>query len=398
MPSPITYERWITHLQNLPVVALVTTGRTGSDFLQSLLDFHPQIASFNGHFAVYSEFFTNALTFSILGARPADAADEFIGRYLYKLVSFYDIQEAKDTLGDDYCGWFRIDTALFKAHIVGLMGDLPLTSRNFLLAIYGAYNLCLGQNIDLFRLFFHHPHLDYELKYFLSDFPNSRLIFSVRDPRANFCSHVENFRQYYKSHDNQQHIFKCLQMALEDSILADIYGLEYTAVRLEDLPREEIIKKLANWLNIEFNETMLRSTWAGLDWHGDRISIKKFASTGWSPDRTENGWEKKLGMIEKYIINYITYYRLIWYNYKVNKITFLDTLFVPFLILLPFKCEKRLWSLDNLIYVWKKKDIYIFYQLLLFFPFYIKRIKLCYRFYLQTFQKRKFERNWLNEK
>ena len=41
------------------IVLLAATTRGGIDFLQSLLDSHPQIATFNGHFAVYSEFFEN---------------------------------------------------------------------------------------------------------------------------------------------------------------------------------------------------------------------------------------------------------------------------------------------------------------------------------------------------
>ncbi|MBK9444592.1 MAG: sulfotransferase [Betaproteobacteria bacterium] len=270
----------MAHLQKLPVVALVTTGRTGADFLQSLLDSHPQAATFNGHFAVYSEFFSRALTFSVPGALAADAADEFIGQYLYKLVSCYDIQEAKDCLGEDSSQSFRTDTAEFKAHVVGLMGDLPLNSRNFLFAVYGAYNLCLGQKIEEFRVLFHHPHLDYEFRLFVRDFPGTRVIFSSRDPRANFCSHVEHFRLYYKTHDNQQHILNCLKMALEDSELADEFGLDYTATRLEDLPREDVVRDLATWLGIDYRESMLRSTWAGLDWHGDRISAKKFSAQG----------------------------------------------------------------------------------------------------------------------
>ena len=33
---------------------LLTTGRTGTDFLQSLLDSHPEVLTFNGHFQFYS--------------------------------------------------------------------------------------------------------------------------------------------------------------------------------------------------------------------------------------------------------------------------------------------------------------------------------------------------------
>ncbi len=389
------YRRWMVHMQQLPVIALVTTGRTGSDFLQSLLDSHPQIATFNGHFAAHSEFFSRAATFATSGALVADAADEFIGQYLYKLVSRYDIQEAKDCLGENSDQSFRIDTTEFKAHVVGLMGDLPLNSRDFLLAVYGAYNLCLGQRIENFRILFHHPHLDYEFRLFVKDFPGSRVIFSSRDPRANFCSHVEHFRRYYKTHDNQQHILNCLKMALEDSELADEFGLDYTATRLEDLPREDVVRDLAAWLGVDYRESMLRSTWAGLDWHGDRISAKKFAATGWSRTRTENGWQQRLGRIEKYVLNYIMHNRLKWYGYPAESVGMFDALAVAMLILVPFRCERRLMSPSHVREVWASGNRVMRVQLLLTLPFLFKRIRLCYRHYWRTLSGQALRRNWL---
>ena len=377
------------------MVALLTTGRTGSDFLQSLLDSHPQIATFNGHFAVYSEFFTRALTFILPGGRVADAADEFIGQYLYKLVSRYDIQEAKDRLGEQSDESFTLDTAEFKVHLVGLMGERPLTSRDFLLAVYGAYKLCLGQQISDAKIVFHHPHLDYEFRLFHKDFPNTRVVFSSRDPRANFCSHVEHFRRYYSSHDNQQHVYNCLKMALEDSALAIELGLDYTATRLEDIPREDAMRAFADWLGVDFLESMLRSTWAGLDWHGDRISNKAFAATGWSATRTENGWQQRLGRIDKYVLNYIMNDRLRWYRYLVRPVGPVDAVLAAVAILLPFRCELRFLSPSHIWSVLHTGTNQMRLQLLLTPVFYARRVQLCYRHYMRTLRGVKFNGNWV---
>lgn len=389
------YQRGMAHMQSLPMVALVTTGRTGSDFLQSLLDSHPQIATFNGHFAVYSEFFTRALTFNVADGRAADAADEFIGQYLYKLVSRYDLQEAKDRLGEHSDESFTLDTAEFKAHLVGLMGERPLSSRDFLLAVYGAYMLCLGQQIVDAKVIFHHPHLDYEFRLFHKDFPRIRVVFSSRDPRANFCSHVEHFRRYYSSHDNEQHVYHCLKMALEDSELAQRLGLDYTATRLEDIPREDTMRAFAQWLGVEYRESMLRSTWAGLDWHGDRISGKKFAATGWSKSRTENGWRQRLWPVEKYVLNYIMNDRLVKYRYPVSPVRWIDALGVGVAILLPFKCELRFL---NPVHVWNtlhSGTSIMRLQLLLTPRYYLRRVRLCYQYYWRSLRDVPFTGNWL---
>ena len=389
------YDAWMEHLQAVPVVALITTGRTGSDFLQSLLDSHPQIASFNGHFAVYSEFFNKALTFTVPGGRTVDAADEFIGHYIYKLVSRYDIQEAKDRLGESSSASFALNTNEFKAHLVGLMGERPLNSRDFLLAVYGAYHICLGMPIKEVRLVFHHPHLDYEFELFVKDFPQTRVLFSSRDPRANFCSHVEHFRQYYTSHDNEQHVYRCLKMALEDSELAQCLGLDYTATRLEDIPREDTMRALAQWLGVQYRESMLRSTWAGLDWHGDRISGKKFSAMGWSKNRTENGWRQRLGPVEKYVLNYITNDRLVKYRYPVSPVGWIDAIGVGVAIVLPFRCELRFL---NPVHIWntlRNGTSVMRLQLLLMPRYYLRRVRLCYQYYWRTFNGIPFTGNWV---
>lgn len=383
------------HLQNLPSVALVTTGRTGSDFLQSLLDSHPQIATFNGHFLPYSQFFSLAKTFESDKGIVSDAADEFIGCYLYKLISVYDIQEAKDCLGVNFDQSFRIDTEEFKHHLVGLMGKIPLNTKDFLLAVYGAYNLCLGHKIETCKVILHHPHLEYELKFLLKDFPVTRIIYTSRDPRANFFSHVDHFRRYYSTHDNQAHIYLCLKMALDDSASADIWGLEYTATRLEDLPREDVIRDLARWLGIEFTPIMLRSTWAGLDWHGDRISRKKFSATGWSKNRTENGWHEGLGCIEKYVLNFILNKRLMWYGYEYKKINLLDALLCFILISAPFKCERRLLHPKHIINIFTHGTNQEKIQFLVAPFFFLLRIKLCYRYFWISLADKPFKRNWL---
>lgn len=383
MMTPYQYAACMAHLQRLPLVALVTTGRTGSDFLQSLLDSHAQVLTFNGHFAVYSEFFTKALTFTVPDAKAADAADEFIGAYLYKLVSRYDIQEAKDRLGENSDQSIAIDTVDFKRHVVGLMNGHALTTRNFLLAVYGAYATCLGQDILQARIVFHHPHLEHELLLFLRDFPQCRLVFSSRDPRANFCSHVEHFRRYYKTHDNQQHVYNCLKMALEDSELARRLGLDYTATRLEDLPREDIMRSIADWLGIDYADSLLRSTWAGLDWHGDRISEKTFAATGWSATRTENGWRKRLGALDRYVLNYLMNDRLAKYGYPVRSASILDGVAVAVLLLLPMKYERRFWSPLHILHALSASNIERA-QILLMPYYYLRRIGLCYRHYWRT--------------
>ena len=60
---------------------LVTTGRVGSDFFQSLLDGHPEIFSFNGVIRI-NDFWDIAHTTKIQNLNLNDIITEFIGNYI----------------------------------------------------------------------------------------------------------------------------------------------------------------------------------------------------------------------------------------------------------------------------------------------------------------------------
>ena len=275
------------------------------------------------------------------------------------------------------------------------MCELPLTSRDFLLAIYGAYNLCLGQEIKNAKIIFHHPHLDYEFLLFLKDFPTTRVVFSTRDPRANFCSIVENFRHYYPSHDNQAHLYTSLKMILEDSSLAEELRLDYISIRLEDIPREDVVSEFARWLGVDFRDSMLRSTWAGLDWHGDSLSNKRFTATGWSKNRTENGWQHRLGWMDQYVLNYIMNPRLVHYGYSVKPAGLVGAFFVALLILLPFKYERRFFSVGYIWSILRDGNRSMRLKLMLTPLFYWRRICLCYRYYSRTLWRVPYNGKWV---
>lgn len=392
--TPLPYEQWMAHVQSLPVYALVTTGRTGSDFLQSLLDSHPEVLTFNGHFAVHTQFFGTSVCLAATPVSAGDLAREFAGTFIYKLVSRYDVQEGKDRLGATGAESFAIDIDEFVSHVTGLLRRVEITRRTFLLAVYGAYNLCLGHDLLQARILFHHPHLFHEFEEFLRDFPEAAVVATTRDPRASFVSHVEHFRRYYKTHDNEQHLYICMKMMLEDSSPLEGRGLRYVAVRLEDLPRESTLRAFSAWLGISYDEVLLRSTWAGLDWHGDRISGRTFESRGWSERRTENGWEERLGTIDKYRFNYLMQSRLQHYGYRHQPLRWWDALLAALLMPLPLRHERRFLS----PHYYKGLDggaDRVMMQVGVTALFYCKRVALCYRHYLRTLRGVRFRGPWI---
>ena len=139
----INYQEIWGISRNLPWCVLVTTGRTGTDLFQSLLDGHPEIFVFNG--SLYFHTFWNEAVSVRDAAQPnlVDFLDEFIGAHLVAFKSRYEPSERKDKLGEERDKSIDISVDKFKAHVIGLLEGEAVTSRNVLTAIYVAYDLCL---------------------------------------------------------------------------------------------------------------------------------------------------------------------------------------------------------------------------------------------------------------
>jgi hypothetical protein len=196
LTTNLNYIELCKQAVDLEWCTLVTTGRTGTDFFQSLLDSHPEVYVYNG--ALYFHRFWESAQSVKNAENPnlSDLLDEFIGANLVTLKSRYEPSERKDQLGEDRKQSIDIDTSIFKGHVIGLLEGCPVTSKYVLTAIYIAYALCLGHSVGRKRIFFHHVHHVRKVDSFMTDFPNSKIICMTRDPRALYVAGVENWRRY----------------------------------------------------------------------------------------------------------------------------------------------------------------------------------------------------------
>ena len=375
----VSNNSYLGHAQkllSLPAFALMPTGRTGSDYLQGLLEDHPQILTFNGHFAIYQEFFEQARTTNDSFTSASDVADEFIGLFLYKLVSKYDVQEGKDRLGEGRNESFAIDTTLFKKHFVGLMDFLSCDRRGIVLAIYGAYHMALNRSVDMTKVLLHHPHLENELRNFIIDFPETRILYTIRDIRASFYSQIANFKKYYPDeHDCQSHYTEALKMNLNGSRMVQDLQKPTMSIRLEDLPRSDALTQLSGWLGIEYDDSMLLPTWAGLGWNGDRLSTKVPSNT-WSKDRTSNNWQKELSSRDQWFLKCLVGRRLVSCGYTEKRPGKLQLLLAAVNSVIPMTLE---WHYLSPKYISSRvtKNRTGLLQVLETPLFYTRRVKIC---------------------
>lgn len=376
-------------LLDIPMVTLVTTGRTGTDFLQSSFDSHPQILTFNGSLFFHS-FWNKSICINNSKGKIVldDLIYEFIGFHIEKLKSRYDFLERKDELGDASDQFVDIDLDQFKKNIKIFLEGKIINSKSFLIAIYASYGMLVGQNIKDIKVVLHHIHHFDKLNSFISDFPNAKIICMTRDPRANFVSCVENHRKYNINTDHNSFLYFNIIRILNDSTPLHKYPNEYLTVKLEDLGNKKIISKLCNWLGINYHSSLEKSTWAGLQWKGDRVSITKNNVNGFSEKMLQNNWQTKLSFLDKYVLNYLMFNRIKHYSYSSKQITILDLIIIPFVILKPLSYELRFLSFKYLFKNLKKRNFRLIAANVFY---YFKRVILFYKFYFETAKNKTFE-------
>lgn len=381
-------------LLELPVYVLVTTGRTGSDFMQSLLDSHSEVLTFNGNF-LFHNFWEKSLCVKSGEFDLGDFIDEFSGHFIERLKSRYDLLERKNKLGDDYNQCININIPQFKEIFIKLLTNRKPNSKNVLVAIYAAYSISLGQDINSKKILFHHEHSFLKLHEVIADFPDCKVLCTTRDPRATFVSGILHWKAFDVTKDNEQFLHLYIKRILEDAEVLEKYNREYRVIKLEDMGNEKILNSLCQWLGILYDETLKTSTWAGLSWHGDALSPVKNKTKGWSSEMLVNHWEKKLSWYDMYIFNYIMYHRLKCYGYKCKRISIFDTLFVPLFILFPLRFELRFFSFE---YIRKYSLGMKIKVIVMNIIWYIFRIGLFYKHYFRVASGKVFFQPLLKEK
>ena len=369
-------------IKSQPVV-LITTGRTGSDFLQSLLDSHSQIMTFNGHLIDYYSFWEETKNMRENdNCMVEDVAYKFVCKKIHHLKSYYDTNERKHMLGDNRDESLIINIDTFVGAICSFMDGIELNSKNFLVAVYAAYSEALGHNLTKKCILFHHMHHTSELIEFIKDFPNTKIISMTRDPRANYYSGISH-RMKLNSFMRCDFIYGYLKRIFIDTSILEQYKVPYTSLRLEDLGKEEVINKVSHWIGIDYEDSLKVSTWGGLSWGGDKFSPRFNIEPGFSQDMINNKWSNKLSSVDKFIFNVVLNSRLKHYGYSYKEKTIINMFVVPFIIILPMSLEYRAVftqvTLRQFIYNFKTN-----------IGGYVRRVLLFYKYYFNELMGKKF--------
>lgn len=311
----------LSKLNSLEVITIVAAApRPGTDFLHSLLDSHPQIISFDG-WLNFHEFFENSI--SVYGFKKyffkknddrfqninlSDFFYEFAWSHLHKFDSRYDNIELKGNLGPNKNDHNFIDIDKFVKHAVDLLSTSEFSSKNSLLAIYGAISLTRGEPLANKKVLLHNVHLQDHLDPFLVDFPEAKIIACTRDPRVLSTKIIKTLSEMELSRysiEMSRALFKLGIDGIDRIISRGPKVFVNPLERLHNSPKE-VMTNISNWVEISFEESLLQSSWYGKTWNGDILSDN--IESAFDPNRyieSQIAWKQDMYKTESICIELI---------------------------------------------------------------------------------------------
>lgn len=337
-------------MKDLKFFTIMTTGRTGSDYLAACLDNIPGILIFSGKFDLFL-FFKNVNEFK----DKKKIIEKFISNYKHLLDKY-----KRENLN------LSLNIKKFKKYFIKISND-KINSKEFIYNLFISYNYVLGRDTKNFKCLVHHTHSVKGTKHFLEHFKNAGVLVTIRHPLENFKSGLLGWARLndkYKSIANFIFYLKKIKNSL-------IYALKIKKkifIKLEDSNLITTKKRICKFLGVKFNNNIFIATIGGKVWVGDNLSIKKNKKGEFNKNvlnKTRyNFFTKKEIMILEY------YYRSYKKFYYLKKKNFFSIIKIFFYSFLPFKYEllilktRKKYLLLNLYHL-IKRIIYLQFNLLI---------------------------------
>lgn len=257
-----------------------------------------------------------------------------------------------DTLGVNRDEHIEIDEPLFRQYLFDLLEDEPIERKTFLFAVYYAYALARGEDLEKKKVFFWHHHEPLLLEEFVRDVPEAIVIGAIRDPRPKVYRNLDSVAKQdeikLRATDQMIRKPKILNFAIEQVLLIRYLDLQNDLrlnkvlfFRHEDLARdlEGLMKSTCELLNIAFQDSMLETTFDDKLWWGHSIySMPQVTGTYMRVISQE--WRTKISKIELFAIEGATFSFCKKYGYDpifYTNDSLWNRILLVFAILLPFR-------------------------------------------------------------
>jgi len=277
------------------ITALLQFGRSGTGYLHSLLDDHPEISTLPGVYL--SGFFGRGVWENIIRGGYQNIPELFSRLYKVLFDARCPDEVPPPFIGDSYAtnsiglaeGFVKMgvnqDTPLtlnreqFLKNLTSILnGQKSINCGQFFEAVHDAFETTRGRNHGEGKNIFYHLHsIDpYSLSNFLKSFSNAQLLMIIRKP-------VQSCESWaLKAVDVDEQNGYTIYSKIVNRIISMLTDLncpafhlhDFAAVRLEDIKSkpEETMRRLCLYLGIKDTPSLYQSTMQGLKWWGDPSS------------------------------------------------------------------------------------------------------------------------------
>ncbi|MBI5240190.1 MAG: sulfotransferase [Elusimicrobia bacterium] len=359
MPEP---RQVLQLMDRTQVLLLYYWGRSGTLFLQSLLDSHPEVLTLPG--CALMLFHVQQWDW----ISEESAPEKRIARFCEhpRNAALFDGSKDKTdglaALGPGRDTPLSVDQEAFRRHMLAILAAAGRPDRGtFFLAAHFAYALARGEEIGRKRVIVYQMHSADPIatRNTLADFPGRvKAIGMVRHPMRALNSHLR--MRLLQSRANPAHDGAAnteYHLMVRTGVYAGYYkhqlvgwteirryfDLPLLPVKLEDLhsqPRREM-EKVAAWAGIGWDDSLLKSTFNGLQYWGDPQAVKPMQ--GFSTSHTQyQGWQEQFDSLDQCVIAGLLGKGFERYGYW--SLPAWQRLLCPFLVLLPTKLERRAWA------------------------------------------------------
>lgn len=253
----------------MELAVLVSGGRTGSDFFQSLLDGHDEILTLPGIF--YFDEFLKKLEFEKINPGIL-----FLKMYKKFFDSRLNSFERHDQLGINKDQFYLVNEDNFIKKFNEISKEKNISKFEILLNLHLAYSYAKGEDISKKKLIFLHIHHWHRLSS-LKEL-NFSLFYTLREPLVNLSSAFKNWTSY-----NNSKSFSFKQLCYYYDRIRN--GIDYCQkykknnfyiIRLEDIHHksELVLNNFCKLFNLEFQISLYSSTYHNKKWWGDSLSKK----------------------------------------------------------------------------------------------------------------------------
>jgi hypothetical protein len=313
------------HIERINLIIVQPHGRSGSLFLQSLFDGHPQVTTLPHFGPIFRE----------IAARiddPAAELDAFIlrGPHLFDSAQGYfgdGTRSVAGAFGSTFSDTLRVDPAAFRSAALRIFrgaGPHPFSRATFFRVVHLAYAECVRGVAPDLKFILYHPHNYAERHELLAAFPHLRFIAMTRDPRQDWDSWRRVLALRARTSPDRLSPMFMLNTA---AAYADLLGhlcqtareLGPDALRVIDLPTlhrlgSTAMHRLCEWLDISYDECLTRSTFNGLPWAGN--AADRSVRTGFQPDKVTDRWRDELPSDQAAVLSTLLSGAIEWLRYE----------------------------------------------------------------------------------